>query len=139
MNKPLAVTAKMRGFTLTELMIVIVVLGILAAIAYPSYTAFVLRGKRAEGRNMLMEAAARQERFYSDNNSYTSTIGSGGLNISSSSENGYYSLAATTPDTDNQTFTLTATPTFTDAACGNMTLTQTGARTSNDNDLCWGK
>ncbi len=116
------------GFTLIELMMAVTVIAILAAVAYPSYTSYVIRGKRAEGRAMLMDAAARLERFYSDNNRYAASDNTLPPGINNSSENGHYTLAISTAGT-HQTYTLTATPaTFTDAECGNLTLDQTGAR-----------
>jgi type IV pilus assembly protein PilE len=59
-----------RGFTLIELMIAVAVIGILAAIAYPSYTQHVLKSRRAEAKAALLDLAARQERYFSINNRY---------------------------------------------------------------------
>ena len=53
------------GFTLIEVMIVVVIIGILASIAYPSYNEYVKRGNRTEGQVFLSDAAARQERYSS--------------------------------------------------------------------------
>ena len=61
---------RQSGFTLIELMITVVVIGILAAIAYPSYQEFVKRGNRTEGQAFLSEVAARQERYYAQNHAY---------------------------------------------------------------------
>jgi type IV pilus assembly protein PilE len=61
----------MRGITLIELMIVIVVIGILAAIAYPNYREFAARAKRNEAKAALLQIATNQERFYLQNNTYT--------------------------------------------------------------------
>ncbi len=62
-----------RGFTLIELMIVVVIIAILAGIAYPSYDEYVKRGNRTEGQALLSEAAATQERYFSQNNTYITT------------------------------------------------------------------
>ncbi len=61
---------KMRGFTLIELMIVVVVVGILAAIAMPAYTEFIARGKIAQGTEALSEAKVRMEQVFNSNRSY---------------------------------------------------------------------
>ncbi|MGE0484818.1 MAG: type IV pilin protein [Gammaproteobacteria bacterium] len=66
-----ATGASQGGVTLLELMIVLVIVGILAAIGYPAYVNFTDRARRADGRALLLEAAARQERYFFDNNSYT--------------------------------------------------------------------
>jgi len=60
----------MRGVTLLELMIVVVIIGLLAAISYPSYREFVERAKRTEARAMLLRIAIDQERFYLQNSTF---------------------------------------------------------------------
>lgn len=67
------ISRRRGGFTLIELMIVVVVIAILSAIAFPTYQNQVRKGKRAEGRAKLVAAAQRLERSYSDNNTYACT------------------------------------------------------------------
>jgi len=61
----------MRGITLMELMIVVVIVGILAAIAYPNYREFAARAKRNEAKAALLQIATNQERFYLQNGTFT--------------------------------------------------------------------
>ena len=60
----------MRGVTLMELMIVVVIIGILASVAYPSYRQFVERAKRTEAKAILLRIAIDQERFYLQNQTF---------------------------------------------------------------------
>jgi prepilin-type N-terminal cleavage/methylation domain-containing protein len=63
-----------RGITLIELMIVVVIVGILASIAYPNYREFAARAKRTEAKTALLKIATNQERFLLDNNTYTEDL-----------------------------------------------------------------
>lgn len=65
----------MRGFTLVELMISLVIVAIISAIAYPSYRENVRRSNRAEVRALILENAQFMERFFTENNSYLQTAG----------------------------------------------------------------
>jgi len=63
---------RVAGFTLTELMITVAIAAILAAIAYPSYTQYVMRARRSDAKTALLDLAARQERLFSIQNQYSS-------------------------------------------------------------------
>lgn len=118
-----------KGFTLIEVMIVVVIIGILSAIAYPSYTEYVMRANRSEGQAYLIDVAARQERFYSQNNSYVnkeSDVGKLGLS-GNKSPTGKYTLSISVHVGDGG-YTLTAANGFGDDACGNLTLNGVGVK-----------
>jgi type IV pilus assembly protein PilE len=86
MRNTRAITALRRGFTLLELMVVVVIVGILAAIALPSYQQYILRANRAQAKQFMGDVANRQEQYRLDQRSYTVTIGTGGLNMTPPAE-----------------------------------------------------
>ena len=125
--------SKKSGFTLIELMIVVAIVGILLAVALPSYRQYVERGDRASARAALLEAQQYMERFYAANNSYSTDNGGNAVALPSRfasvpTESPRYSLSvAAAASTPNQ-YTLTATPLQTVSKCGNLTLEHTGAK-----------
>lgn len=84
-----------RGFTLLEVAIVAVVVGILAAIALPSYNNYVKRTNRSQAKQFLEDIANREEQYRLDQRAYTGTLGSGGLGLAIPSDvTPYYDFTA---------------------------------------------
>ncbi len=130
----------MRGITLPELLIVLVIVGIITSIAYPQYREFVSRAKRSEAKAALMKIAQNQERFYLDNNTFTNDMTnlgfSGSNDVLTDSET--YSVTITAANASN--FTAVATYQRDDAEkdkCLTFTITGADQRTSAPDSDCW--
>jgi type IV pilus assembly protein PilE len=88
---------KATGFSLIELMIVVMIVGILMAISIPAYQGYVMRSHRTDAHSSLLDIAARQERHIAQYNRYADDITADdetGLNMAANSREGYYTLAA---------------------------------------------
>ena len=114
------------GFSLIELLIAMAVLGIITAIAVPSYTNYITEARRLDAQVALRGEAQKMERCRTEQFTYV------GCNPSTdqNSQDGYYTVSFGTPTAN--TFTLTATPVTgksqaNDTSCNSMTLDQTGA------------
>ncbi len=130
---------KARGFTLIEVMIVVAIVAILAAVALPSYQQHVVRAARLQAQAELLELASLQEKIFLNSNGYSASVtaayngtSAGGLGRSSGTTNdGRYTLALTMDSaTPPQTFVLTATPTAggTQVGDGNVSVSESGQR-----------
>ncbi|HIG64947.1 MAG TPA: type IV pilin protein [Methyloprofundus sp.] len=131
------------GFTLIELMIVVAVIGILLSIAYPSYTEYVLRAKRGDGKAGILRVQLAEEKHRANNVSYGSLaamdlVASGVTSMDSPDK--YYTL--TVSGTSGTAYTINAASKFTDDKCGNLSIDQDGTKTESGTDTaanCWGK
>ncbi len=111
--RPRAGWARLRGITLIELMTVLVVVAILAAIAVPSYRNYLLRAQRTDARTALLRVQGAQEKFLLQQNRYATDEEldqppPAGLGQQRESENGFYRLSMTNASTTE--YELTATP-----------------------------
>lgn len=146
--------ARSSGFSLIELMVAVAIVGILAAVVYPSYREHVRRGARADVKAVLMDNVAFVERFASENNGlYRSAAGVAPVlpNLVSprgaTGTNVKYNLAFAAGEPTNRTFQIIATPanSMTGDDCGSFVINNVGQResrntlNSKDMESCWNR
>ena len=142
---------KHKGFTLVELLIVVVIVGILATIGIPSYRDYVRRANRSAAKSVLLQNVQFMERSRTSSNSYALKADGGAMNVNA--------LPATQAPTDGDkkydiqlnnltvgTYTLVAVPvvggSMADDPCGQLSINELGVRAvsgAEDVNTCWNR
>lgn len=126
------------GFSLVELLITLVIIAVLVAIAYPSYTSHIINARRSTGAAALLDLASRLEQHYSENNSY---VGATLENLGIKNNDFYRFEISNVSDVD---FLVKAIPMGVQAEkdkCGSLVLDNLGNESvggSKDATSCWG-
>ena len=140
------------GFSLIELMIVVAIVAIISAFAYPSYQRYVIKAKRTVAQNALLQVADRQQQFFMDNKRFAAdltnlgfganpyVVGDDGAPTVAGDTQAVYSLSLT--NVTATTWTVTAAPLHgqlsRDTYCGSLSITQAGTKgKTGASDDCW--
>ena len=141
-----------RGVTLIELIVVMIIVGILAAVAIPTYRNYVMRSQRADAKDALLSLATAQEKYYLQCNTYATGIAAapdcvaGDLQGAAASKNGWYDLAIDAADATSYTLSATAAAAgsqFQDEACRTFRVNERGIHTAanaggaDNTATCW--
>ena len=135
-----------RGFTIVELMIVVVIISILAAVAIPSYTDYVTRSKIQEATSTLLSQRVKMEQFFQDNRTYSGACGAPGSSVAPAPTSSNFTYACVISAGPPSTYTINATGKPGTAVDGfKYSLDDTNARTTvmtspstwPSNGTCW--
>ena len=136
-----------RGFSLLELMIVVVIVGVLAGVAIPSYQQYNKKANRSVAQQIMLNIVQREEQYLLDARAYTTVLNNTGLNIvqdrwtcsAASCVNTWYTVSVAVTAGTPPTYTVTGVPiagTY-QVSDGTLTLTSTGLRSRSAGDGKW--
>ena len=127
-----------RGFTLIEMLIVVALVAILAAVAIPSYREYIKKSRRAEAQSYLLSIAARQQQFLVDTRAYATLATLTAALPTPANVSAAYTVTMPDPAGTPPTFTVTAAPKTDQASekCGTLTINETGTKTAAVSG-CW--
>ncbi len=143
---------KSRGFTLIELMIVVVIVAVLAAVAIPSYRNYNMKANRSNAAQVMLNISNREEQYLLDARAYTEILGTSGLNISGEGwtctnsattgcSNNFYKItvAVTAGTSAPPTYAITAVPEATSyqVTDGTLALNSAGVKSRSAGDGKW--
>ena len=125
-----------QGFTLLEVVVVMAVVAILAAVAIPNYSEYIMRSHRSEAQSFISDVASRQSQFFLDRRSYAATVADLSMTVPAEVAARYTVAIVVGPPTG---FQVTATPMGPQATdrCGWLRIDQAGTRTAAVTTRCW--
>lgn len=123
---------KKTGFTLLELMVTVAIIAVLASIAIPSYQQYILKGRRADGKSAILDVQLAEEKWRTNNITYTSSIVAD-LGLSATSKENYYDMSISGNTGTNYKITATHKGVqVADTKCKTLSIDQDGTKTSTD-------
>lgn len=124
-------SGKQDGFTLIELMITVAIVGILAMVAYPSYTAYIVRANRSAAQSFMFAVTNKQEQYLLDARSYATSLGVLNMTVPADVAGKYTVTTTSDMTTTPPSYLVTAAPKTgqNDPRCGTLTLNHTGTKT----------
>ena len=129
---------KEKGFTLIEMLIVVATIGILAMVAYPSYQSYAFESRRADAHTAILRIQLAQENWRANHSSYTNDMSSVGLNVSTTSSEGFYTLSVNNASSTGYKITADATGSQAgDTGCTKIELTKSTSGENKSPATCW--